>query len=509
MDFNFKITREPKDYKDPNIGYDYQKAHEIAHKTQPSVNKLIDYFNKNKNYPEFVTLIIVGLKKNKRYGEIQKYLDFFTEKHPDYLYGKINNAQYALDNNDPETALNFLGEELDLQKLYPEKESFQIDEVSKYYACVVTYLERVNRLSEAYEIVEKLSNIGADDKIIDALKLAFFKDSLEKTREMWTSERSVTYKKIDKEYPKELQLIHPELNILFEKGFDIEKDILQHLLSLPKNTLIQDLEHIILYSIGSFNPDSFTANNYDNDTCQYLHHAVILLGELQTESSLPTILEILKQEDEFFNCWYADILFETLYSSLMILGKNQLDVLFDFFKIPNLEFIARACISSTIQQIYIQYPETKEDIEERYNDILHYFIQEKDNDDIIDNELVAALINDIAELKIQSCILLIKELFELNLVARFYAGDYDSILKIYEEEKDSFHLYKQKTLEEQYQYLYELWNNESDNFDEIEQETYDHIFEKENPELIETPKVGRNDPCPCGSEKKYKKCCGK
>jgi len=25
----------------------------------------------------------------------------------------------------------------------------------------------------------------------------------------------------------------------------------------------------------------------------------------------------------------------------------------------------------------------------------------------------------------------------------------------------------------------------------------------------EVPKVGRNDPCPCGSGKKYKKCCGK
>ena len=23
------------------------------------------------------------------------------------------------------------------------------------------------------------------------------------------------------------------------------------------------------------------------------------------------------------------------------------------------------------------------------------------------------------------------------------------------------------------------------------------------------PKIGRNDPCPCGSGKKYKKCCGK
>ncbi len=32
---------------------------------------------------------------------------------------------------------------------------------------------------------------------------------------------------------------------------------------------------------------------------------------------------------------------------------------------------------------------------------------------------------------------------------------------------------------------------------------------KERPEVRETPKIGRNDPCPCGSGKKYKKCCGR
>ncbi len=31
----------------------------------------------------------------------------------------------------------------------------------------------------------------------------------------------------------------------------------------------------------------------------------------------------------------------------------------------------------------------------------------------------------------------------------------------------------------------------------------------EMPLKTTTPKVGRNDPCPCGSGKKYKKCCGK
>lgn len=31
----------------------------------------------------------------------------------------------------------------------------------------------------------------------------------------------------------------------------------------------------------------------------------------------------------------------------------------------------------------------------------------------------------------------------------------------------------------------------------------------ETPTVREEPKIGRNDPCPCGSGKKFKKCCGK
>ena len=31
----------------------------------------------------------------------------------------------------------------------------------------------------------------------------------------------------------------------------------------------------------------------------------------------------------------------------------------------------------------------------------------------------------------------------------------------------------------------------------------------ETPIVREEPKIGRNDPCPCGSGKKFKKCCGR
>ena len=37
----------------------------------------------------------------------------------------------------------------------------------------------------------------------------------------------------------------------------------------------------------------------------------------------------------------------------------------------------------------------------------------------------------------------------------------------------------------------------------------DGDIEGHTPLHRETPKIGRNDPCPCGSGKKYKKCCGR
>ena len=33
-------------------------------------------------------------------------------------------------------------------------------------------------------------------------------------------------------------------------------------------------------------------------------------------------------------------------------------------------------------------------------------------------------------------------------------------------------------------------------------------IEKSSKTVVKPPKVGRNDPCPCGSGKKFKKCCG-
>lgn len=47
-----------------------------------------------------------------------------------------------------------------------------------------------------------------------------------------------------------------------------------------------------------------------------------------------------------------------------------------------------------------------------------------------------------------------------------------------------------------------------DDDDDFEEDD-DRFFEPQQPIRREEPKVGRNEPCPCGSGKKHKKCCGK
>lgn len=56
-------------------------------------------------------------------------------------------------------------------------------------------------------------------------------------------------------------------------------------------------------------------------------------------------------------------------------------------------------------------------------------------------------------------------------------------------------------------WLYELpmWENI---FDEDKRKELYREAKKANT-IVKGPKIGRNDPCPCGSGKKYKKCCGK
>ena len=55
----------------------------------------------------------------------------------------------------------------------------------------------------------------------------------------------------------------------------------------------------------------------------------------------------------------------------------------------------------------------------------------------------------------------------------------------------------------------EVNDEELNELNESEAETDQNSSDTAKPVIRSAPKVGRNSPCPCGSGKKYKQCCGK
>lgn len=76
--------------------------------------------------------------------------------------------------------------------------------------------------------------------------------------------------------------------------------------------------------------------------------------------------------------------------------------------------------------------------------------------------------------------------------------------------KTRFHRYQE--LSDEYPELFLLLNDDHFLGDDSEDDEFDEDMDDEEwpePVVRDPEKVGRNDPCPCGSGKKYKKCCGR
>jgi preprotein translocase subunit SecA len=52
-------------------------------------------------------------------------------------------------------------------------------------------------------------------------------------------------------------------------------------------------------------------------------------------------------------------------------------------------------------------------------------------------------------------------------------------------------------------------DDKNENYNDYDGDDLFGWAEPQQPYVREQPKIGRNEPCPCGSGKKYKKCCGR
>ena len=248
-------------------------------------------------------------------------------------------------------------------------------------------------------------------------------------------------------------------------------------------------------------------------------HAALLLTELREERALPIFERILKDP-------FRIPMLEWLDPAMAVFGASAVPLLIRVTKDKTLDVVHRATAVSILAQIATCCPDTRDNIISLIRRQLPSQVQIDrwlDEQDINDyhlkyNTCIAIALTDLRDTVAQSKVetLLANSLVDIRFMGsiddyrvelassaplsrlkncEFHILDaYDWIL---EEEDDLFEdVFDEDLLE----------SNLENDADDSETESQ-IAYGREDSFVRTMPKVGRNDPCPCGSGKKYKKCC--
>jgi hypothetical protein len=261
-----------------------------------------------------------------------------------------------------------------------------------------------------------------------------------------------------------------------------------------------------LYAIGTFNEKEF-----DDQQNLYLLHAIFLLTELKSKESLPVLLEVFRQSDEFHDAWFRGEDTFILWEPVVFWGKDQLPLIAGLLKEPHLDTFNRAALLECVMYMHCFFPQKKTELEQWHKDLLLFFIQNRKDRTVVDSVLNGLLIRYIVKQGLSSLLPLIKQMFDLKIVDKL--SNYESVEEGFPEakcEKPEI-----MSLSEKYTYLQDVLYGD-DEVEDIDDDFFKIPTEPEEDDdtfsgqpYIAPAKAGRNDPCPCGSGKKYKKCCGK
>ena len=245
--------------------------------------------------------------------------------------------------------------------------------------------------------------------------------------------------------------------------------------------------------------------------------AVHLLAEFQATEALPVIFDSLSlTTDELWDYMYNDGLYESMPGIVYRLVGDKPEFYDQKLRNPQTPVALWICLAQSLRYLVTKKIVSWETYGSWLRDYLELAIQSENK------EIVTDVICDIIDTANPGYIPLVRSAFEKGLVDEIMMS-----LEYAESELQNQILPREKTLPdpmEDFDTVKELgswaWFQEDDEDeddwdidDEDEDLIFDYLIQQHQPKAQlplpanSLPKVGRNDPCPCGSGKKYKVCC--
>lgn len=497
---NYQITFDPLGNEDEISDSLEQEMidlyYEVSNANKRTVRKILNLITQ---YPENVQLrnylvnAYRSLGKNKEAMQANKEL---LEMRPDYLFGLLLYTDLVMEDGFKVEKMPkiFLDAHFDLKEMYPNREVFHISEFVAMQQVAIKYYAYNDEGPKALERLEWLKEINPDEETNEQMQKIYTSIMLIKASERLMKEQKARIKPVSqrKQTPFERPTFQlPLTEELYKNGWLLSQEFIEEYLQSDKKLLTKDLELVL--------KDSYSNFEIEQEGQEAAFHAYFMLGEIGAKESLPSLLEVLSQDEEYIEYVFGDFLTETCWQTIFQLAKDKIPELFAFMKQPGLYTFGKGVALDTLTQLYIAYPDTQEQIIEGYKELLDLFCNAKIEDNVIDTTFIGLFIGDLVELNLSHFLPQIKCLYDEGYLLDYFSGNYDKIEEI---------LCKNNEIEvrkRKIESLVEIYQGIRNYHEEIKRS--EEIINRNKTFIAQSKKVGRNDPCPCGSGKKYKKCC--
>ena len=215
----------------------------------------------------------------------------------------------------------------------------------------------------------------------------------------------------------------------------------------------------------------------DDYAPKIITYSFILLALFHDTKGYELLIKLLKQEKNCFGDLFDDGLTYSLYLLIGEFYDGNLDKYLNIIYDKEIDIYVRTNFIRALAKIYGNNLISKDKLIELLKEFIKHF--ENDNYPVYDD-----IMEVVKRSKLEELIEDIKDLYDHDLI-----------------EKDNFDIFMKD------------FNNQSITVETLSIEEmkkhimYDHFFDMKP--IVNPPKIGRNELCPCGSSKKYKKCCGR
>lgn len=526
----------------------YYPAHSLSNKVR--VRELPKIVEQYPDVISFKNYLYASYQMAGMHDKAEQLLDEIIEEHPTYIFGFTNRMLNAKKEELLDMG-HFLGADRDIRNLITDREIFHYTEFVNYQHAAALYELAIDEEDAALERLDSLIAIGAHEEITDKIARVIAIHRIEKMSDNFNKRSGdrISIEGIAKiSYPQTKippEFNHPEIEWFYENPHsDLPEKQRNIIINLPRQTLIADLQKVLEDGIRRY--EFFQDQNYDEDRDSFYFHALHFIGALKAEDCLEKVLDLLRMGRGFMEFWFSDWADSLFFPTLFYIGKEQLTELSQFLKEESIDGYNRTYVTHAIAQVALHEPIRRTEILDWFKDILEFHLTNPNNEKIIDSDFFSLTVSYLIDIRANELWSVIQRLYQQGWVDEFVAGDLKDIKKEIFAPAHPYHLKPfPLNIHEYYTQVYEqrradppaidendlkvvekirnpsraeamvlkvhmemLLGNPSEDDGDYYEEYDDFEYVQPTKPIVRTsPKVGRNAPCPCGSGKKYKKCC--